>query len=127
MIMVNVPEDLKYAKTHEWVKLVNGEATVGISDFAQQQLTDIVYLDMPKEGKKVKKGETLLSIESVKSAEDVFSPVSGTVISVNKELESKPESVNSNPYGSWIVKIKVDENPTGLMSAAEYKKFIGGQ
>ncbi len=125
--MVNVPEGLKYAKTHEWVRIENGIATVGISDFAQQQLTDIVYVDMPKQGKKVKSGESLLSIESVKSAEDVFSPVSGVVESVNPDLEMKPELINSDPYGSWIVRVKLDSEPSGLMNAQEYRKFIGVQ
>lgn len=125
--MVNVPEGLMYAKTHEWVRIENGIAIVGISDFAQQQLTDIVYVDMPKQGKKVKNGETLLSIESVKSAEDVFSPVSGVVESVNTELDMKPELINSDPYGSWIVRMKLDSEPSGLMNAKEYRKFIGEQ
>ena len=123
--MVNVPDDLKYAKTHEWVRIESGTATIGISDFAQQQLTDIVYVDMPKPGKKVKSGETLLSIESVKSAEDAFSPVSGIVEGINDALEQNPELINSDPYGSWIVRIKLDGEPKGLMDANEYRKFIG--
>ncbi|MCL4357121.1 MAG: glycine cleavage system protein GcvH [Candidatus Thermoplasmatota archaeon] len=125
--MVNVPDGLMYAKTHEWVRIENGIAIVGISDFAQQQLTDIVYVDMPKQGKKVKNGETLLSIESVKSAEDVFSPVTGVVESVNTDLDMKPELINSDPYGSWIVRVKLDSEPSGLMNAGEYRKFIGEQ
>ena len=105
-----IPADLKYTKSHEWFKIENGIATVGITDFAQHQLTDIVYIDMPVKGIKGKVGDTLLTIESVKSAEDVYFPVTGEVIETNQELNDKPELVNSDSYKYWLVKIKmIDE------------------
>ncbi len=122
--MSNVPEGLKYTKTHEWFSVKNGIATIGITDYAQTQMTDIVFVDFPAAGSKKEAGKQLLTIESVKSAEDVYSPVSGTVIEINNEISKAPEKVNKDPYGSWLVKIKVDkEGPS--MSAQEYKKIIG--
>ncbi|MHB8361889.1 MAG: glycine cleavage system protein GcvH [Thermoplasmataceae archaeon] len=123
--MHEVPENLRYTKTHEWIKDENGIVTVGITDFAQSQLTDIVYIDFPKIGKKLKKGDVLLTVESVKSAEDVISPVSGEVIEVNSNIEEKPENVNQKPYESWMAKIKSEEYSDTLMSSEEYRKFTG--
>ncbi|MEM0140261.1 MAG: glycine cleavage system protein GcvH [Ferroplasma sp.] len=120
-----IPEDLKYTKSHEWFKIENNIATVGITDFAQHQLTDIVYIDMPKIGDSKKAGDVLLTIESVKSAEDVYSPVSGKVVEINEELSAKPELVNSDPYRYWIAKIEINSNEYDSMNATEYKKYIG--
>lgn len=123
--MSKIPENLKYTKSHEWFKIDGDVATVGITDFAQHQLTDIVYVDMPKKGTVKKAGDTLLTIESVKSAEDVFFPVSGEVIETNEELDKKPELVNSDCYTNWLVKIKLTDNKYDSMTPEEYKSYIG--
>ncbi len=120
-----IPENLKYTKSHEWFKIDGDIATVGITDFAQHQLTDIVYVDMPKKGATKKAGDTLLTIESVKSAEDVFFPVSGEVIETNEELDKKPELVNSDCYKYWLVKIKLTDSKYDSMTPEEYKSYIG--
>ncbi len=120
-----VPDNLYYTKSHEWFLIENGIATVGITDYAQHQLTDIVYVDFPKVGASKNIGETLLTIESVKSAEDVYSPVTGEIIEINKELESKPELINEDPYKNWLVRIKLSSKDFEKMSAEEYKKYIG--
>ncbi len=124
--MSNVPENLNYTKSHEWFKVDGDVVTIGVTDYAQNQLTDIVYIDLPTKGSQKKKGDVLLTIESVKSAEDVYSPVSGTVEEVNSTLEDKPELVNDDSYKNWIVKLKL-ESPSEAqgISAAEYKKIIG--
>jgi len=124
--MSQVPENLRYTKTHEWMKAEGSTVTVGITDFAQKQLTDIVYIDLPKAGTSKKEGEVLLTVESVKSAEDVFTPVSGEVVTVNNALSDSPELINKDSYANWLVKIKTDENVSSKgLSASEYKKFIG--
>ena len=124
--MSQVPENLRYTKTHEWMKAEGNTVTVGITDFAQKQLTDIVYIDLPKAGTSKKEGEVLLTVESVKSAEDVFTPVSGEVVTVNNALSDSPELINKDSYSNWLVKIKTDENVGSKgLSASEYKKFIG--
>lgn len=121
------PSDLKYTKEHEWVKVEGDAVTVGISDFAQHQLTDIVFVELPEQGKKVEQRKNLCTVESVKSVSDVFAPVGGEVCEVNKELGNKPELINKDPYGEgWIAKIKIDDKSQvdKLMSAEEYKKFL---
>ncbi|MCL4319999.1 glycine cleavage system protein GcvH [Cuniculiplasma divulgatum] len=123
--MSNIPEDLKYTKTHEWVRTNGTEVEIGVTDFAQKQLTDVVYVDLPEVGKEIKSGDTLLTVESVKSAEEVFSPVTGKITAVNKELESKPELINQEPYNSWLVKIKLNEEIKGTLTAEEYRKLTG--
>ncbi|MGB8253164.1 MAG: glycine cleavage system protein GcvH [Anaerolineaceae bacterium] len=124
---MNIPKELKYEKTDEWVKVEDKTGTVGISDYAQEQLSDIVYVDITLSvGDKVKKGAVIATIESVKAAADVNMPVSGTVLEVNTGLSDKPEQVNTDPYGSaWMVKIQLD-NPqelSTLMDGAAYEKF----
>ncbi len=124
---MNIPKELKYEKTDEWVKVEDKTGTVGISDYAQEQLSDIVYVDITLSvGDKVKKGTVIATIESVKAAADVNMPVSGTVLEVNTGLSDKPEQVNTDPYGSaWMVKIQLD-NPqelSTLMDGAAYEKF----
>jgi glycine cleavage system H protein len=122
------PENLKYSKDHEWVKLEGNVATVGISFYAQEELGDIVYVDLPEIGKTVKQNDVLAVIESVKSASDVYSPISGKVIEVNEKLKEKPEIINEDPYNEgWIAKLEIS-NPNELdtlMNAEEYKKLIG--
>jgi glycine cleavage system H protein len=114
----------RYSKTHEWITVEGKTATVGISDFAQAQLGDVVFLDLPKPGRKVAQGETFGVIESVKAASDLYSPVSGTVAAVNENLTAHPELVNSDPYGEgWILKVDLAGSPPAdLMDEAEYKK-----
>lgn len=124
--MSNVPEDLKYTKSHEWFSMDGEILTMGITDYAQHQLTDIVYVDFPKVGESRKAGENLLTVESVKSAEDVYSPVTGEIVEVNKILDATPENINKDSYEFWMVKIRVtDPSSVSGMSAAEYRKFIG--
>lgn len=123
--MSKIPEDLKYTKSHEWVRLKGDIAEIGISDYAQQQLTDIVFVDFPKVGDKKSAGDVLLTVESVKSAEDVFSPVSGEVTELNKELEKTPELLNTDSYANWIVRIRLSAQPSNLMTADEYREHIG--
>lgn len=121
------PEELKYTKEHEWVKVDGDIVTMGISDFAQHQLTDVVFVELPEVGKKIEHMKNMCTVESVKSVSDIFSPVTGEVTEVNKELENKPELINNDPYGGgWIAKIKVSDKAgiDTLMSAEEYKKFV---
>ena len=127
--MSNVPSELKYAKSHEWLKVsADGTALVGITDYAQNSLGDITFVQVPKVGATLKAGETFGVVESVKAASDVYSPVAGTVIEVNKTLDSNPEKVNSAPYtDGWMLKLKLT-NPADaatLLSAADYEKSIG--
>ncbi|GIX41335.1 MAG: glycine cleavage system H protein [Leptospiraceae bacterium] len=121
-----VLEDLKYSKQHEWVKIEGDIAIIGITDFAQHSLGDIVYLETKDIGEKVEAGESCGTIESVKAAEDIYSPVSGTITEKNEEVINSPEKINQDPYGSWIIKLKEinKEDLNQLMSAEEYKKYI---
>lgn len=117
----------KYSKTHEWVEVDGKIATLGISNHAQEELGDIVFVELPEIGKEVKKGDVLCSVESVKAASDVYAPVSGKVVEVNTELDSSPELVNQDAEGKgWIVKIEINDESelNDLMSEEEYKKFI---
>jgi glycine cleavage system H protein len=127
--MSNVPADLKYAKSHEWVRLSGDMATVGISDHAQHELTDIVFVELPDAGKQFKSGEACAVVESVKTASDIYSPLSGQIVETNKAVVDNPALVNSEPYGSgWFFKIKLS-NPAeaaALLSPEQYQKQIGG-
>ena len=116
----------KYTKTHEWIELSDGTGTVGITNYAQERLGDVVYVELPDVGKKVKKGETVLTIESVKAASDVYSPADGEVVEVNETLNDNPGLINEDPEGKgWIFKIKVENSSQfdELLSEEEYKKF----
>jgi len=117
--------DLKYAKTDEWLRLEGSSAEIGLSDYAQDALNDIVFVELPKVGAAVTAGEAFGVVESVKAASDLSAPVSGTVTAVNAALESSPEQINSDPYGSWIVKIAVTDASAaaGLMDAAAYDEY----
>ena len=127
--MSNVPSDLKYAKSHEWLKVAaDGTALIGITDYAQNSLGDITFVQVPKVGATLKAGETFGVVESVKAASDVYSPAAGTVVEVNKTLDSNPEKVNQAPYtDGWLLKLKLTSpaDAAGLMSAADYEKSIG--
>ena len=129
--MSDIPADLKYIETHQWVRVdADGTATVGITDFAQEQLGDVVYIGVPELGATVTGGEEAGVAESVKSASDVFSPVTGEVIAVNEKLEDEPEIVNEDPYGEgWMFRVKLaDEGELdGLMDAATYSEHVAAE
>ena len=124
---MNIPENLKYTKDHEWVSIEGDVATVGITDFAQGELGDIVYVEIETEGETLESEEVFGSVEAVKTVSDLFMPLSGEVIAFNEELENAPETVNSDPYGEgWMIKIKIaDESQLAdLLSADQYKETI---
>lgn len=127
---MNVPSNLKYTKDHEWVKLEGDVATIGITEYAQEQLGDIVYVDIESLDDEVDAEETFGSVEAVKTVADLFMPVAGTVIEANEALEDEPELVNSDPYGKgWMVKVKVNNvaDVEALMSAAEYEELVSAE
>jgi len=124
----NVPEGLRYTKDHEWAKLEGKRARIGITDFAQDQLTDVVYVELPPIGKAVKQGEPIGTVESVKAVSEIFAPISGIVVDVNKALVDKPELVNKYPYGDgWMVVLDVIEpaQANALMDSTGYRTHIG--
>jgi glycine cleavage system H protein len=124
------PDNFRYTKEHEWVCVEGDTATVGITDHAQQELGDIVYVDLPKVGARLERGASLGSVESVKAVSDVYAPVSGEVTEVNATLADKPEALNRDPHGAaWLVKVKLS-NPAeadGLLSAADYAAYVGAE
>jgi glycine cleavage system H protein len=124
---MNFPAELKYTKDHEWIKVEGNVATIGITEFAQRELGDIVYVDIPSVGKTVTQDDVFGTVEAVKTVSDLFMPVTGTVSEVNPALDSQPELVNSDPYGQgWMVKITLDGADTdSLLSADAYKGIIG--
>ena len=124
--MSKILEELRYADSHEWVKLEGEIALVGITDYAQHALGNIVYVDMPEVGDEVTAGEEFGAVESVKAASDLISPISGEVVEINEELEDEPELVNKDPYANWIMKVKVSDPSEidNLMDAAAYAKVI---
>ena len=124
------PADLRYDKEHEWVRVEGDVAVIGISEFAQDQLGEVVYVDLPDAGDELVAGDTFGEIESVKSVSELFAPVSGTVVEVNDELDSASEVINSDPYGAgWMVKIKLSDASQldALMSAGEYEAFVANE
>jgi len=127
--MSNVPEDLVYAKSHEWVRVDNGIATVGITDHAQHELTDVVFVELPAAGRSVKAAEACAVVESVKTASDIYSPVSGEIIEINPNIVNDPGLVNGEPFGNgWFFKVRLS-NPTelqDLLTPASYRTQIGG-
>ena len=125
---MNIPADLKFTKDHEWIKIDGDTATVGITDFAQGELGDIVYVDVDTLDDTVEEGEVFGSVEAVKTVSDLFIPVSGEITEMNENLEDNPELINDDPYGEgWIIKMKIkDSNELGdLLGADEYKELIG--
>jgi len=124
----NIPENLRYTKDHEWVRLEGPRATVGITDHAQSELTDVVYVELPQVGKAVKAGDILGTVESVKAVSEIFAPVGGKVVEANKALADVPEVVNKDPYGKgWMVVVEVADpgEVQRLMDAGAYRKHIG--
>jgi glycine cleavage system H protein len=124
------PENFRYTKEHEWVLVEGDTATIGITDHAQQELGDIVYVDLPKVGAHVEQGKSLGSVESVKAVSDIYAPVSGEITATNQALADKPETLNSDPHGAgWLVKIRlsVPAEAAGLLTAADYEAYIGAE
>jgi len=121
------PEDLLYTKSHEWVKVKDHQAIVGVTSYAQDQLVEVVFVELPEEGKEVKAGDAVATLESVKAVSDVYAPVSGKIIEVNKQLENQPELVNQDPYGEgwiFIIEIAQEEELHRLMKASDYQSLI---
>jgi glycine cleavage system H protein len=126
--MPNVPSDLKYAKSHEWVRVAGNVATVGITDHAQHELTDVVFVELPEVGRKIKAGDACAVVESVKTASDIYSPVSGEITEVNRAVVQDPALVNSEPYeGGWFFKLKLSSPAelNALLTPADYTAQIG--
>ena len=127
---MNYPESYRYTKEHEWVSLDGDIATVGITDHAQKELGDIVYVDLPKVGKQLEKGNSFGSVESVKAVSDIYAPVAGEVVEVNESLSSTPETLNADPHGAaWLIKIKVDGpgDFNNLLSVSDYQSYVGAE
>lgn len=125
---MNIPQDLRYTEDHEWVKVDGNVATVGITDFAQGELGDVVFVEIETEGEELAKEEVFGTVEAVKTVSDLFMPVSGTITEVNSNLEGAPETVNQDPYGDgWMIKIQLSDasEVDGLLSADQYKEHIG--
>ena len=125
---MNFPAELKYTKDHEWIKIEGDTAIVGITEFAQRELGDIVYVDIPSVGKEVAKEETFGTVEAVKTVSDLFMPLTGSVTDINPVLDGSPELVNTDPYGEgWMVKISIADSAeiAGLLSSEEYQSLIG--
>ncbi len=123
-----IPNELKYAETHEWVRVHGDKATVGVTDHAQKELLDVVFVELPQVGRKVKKGEACVVVESVKAASDVYSPVSGEVVAINNDLAKDPSLVNTDPYGKgWMFEIRLSDLKESdlLLSAEKYRQTIG--
>lgn len=122
-----VRDDLKYTDNHEWLKVERDTAKIGITDYAQSQLTEIVFVELPEVGKEIKKGDELCVVESVKSVSEIYAPISGKIANVNKKLEETPETINESPYDEgWLVEIEVTDKSEveGLLDANSYKKLI---
>ncbi len=124
---MNIPADLKYTKDHEWVKIEGTQATIGITDFAQGELGDIVYVDISSVGQTLDEHAVFGTVEAVKTVSDLFMPVKGKVVEVNKGLDAAPESVNRDPYGAgWMIKVELTGGTADLLNADQYQKLIGG-
>lgn len=125
---MNTPSELKYTKDHEWIKVEDGTATIGITDYAQGELGDIVFVDVDTVDEELNEGDVFGSVEAVKTVSDLYLPVSGTVLEVNPDLEDQPELLNTDPYGKgWIIKLKVSDaaDLSTLLSAEEYQEVVG--
>jgi glycine cleavage system H protein len=121
------PSDLKYTKDHEWIRITGDTAEIGITDYAQQQLGDVVYVELPEVGRNVAEGESFGSIESVKAVSELFSPMSGEVIDVNAALREHPEAVNQNPHSTWMLKVRLSDPAAteSLLESAQYESLLG--
>jgi glycine cleavage system H protein len=127
---MSYPEDLRYTKEHEWVRIAGDVGTIGITDHAQKELGDIVYVDLPKVGAHIEQGKSLGSVESVKAVSDIYSPVSGEVTEVNETLAQAPEKLNQDPHGAaWLIKLRLSapNEAKGLLSAADYQAYVGAE
>jgi len=127
---MSYPANYQYTKEHEWVLVEGASGTIGITDHAQHELGDIVFVDLPKVGAKVTKGQTFGSVESVKAVSDIYSPVSGEVTEINEILSKTPEKLNEDPHGAaWLIKVKLTDGgeAKALMSAADYEKYVGAE
>ena len=118
---MNIPAELRYTKTHEWIKEENGIVTIGLSDYAQQELGDLVFVNLPQVGDTVTAGEAFADVESVKAVSDVYSPVTGAVCEINEALLDAPESINQDPYGAWLIRVENVTDTVETLSAAEYE------
>ena len=121
---MNIPKDLKYAKSHEWVKEEGEEMVIGLTDYAQSELGDLVFVNLPEEGDELTVGEAFADVESVKAVSDVYAPVAGTVSEINEELLDTPEKINEAPYEAWLVRVKDVTEKEALLSAEEYQAFV---
>jgi glycine cleavage system H protein len=122
---VSLPQDLQYTKSHEWVRTEDDTATIGITDHAQDELGDVVFVELPSVGDTFEAGESFGTVESVKAVSDIYAPVAGEVVEANSALEDSPEKINEDPYGEgWIVKLKTSGSSDDLLSAAEYEKVM---
>jgi len=122
-----IPQDLKYTKEHEWVRIEGGEAVFGITDHAQSQLGDITFVELPRAGRDIRQSESFATVESVKAASDVYAPVSGRILKVNESLQDKPEIINQSPYGEgWFCRVSMSDagEGAGLMDAAAYEAYV---
>jgi glycine cleavage system H protein len=121
------PPDRKYTKDHEWIRIAGDTGEIGITDYAQQQLGDVVYVELPEVGRKVAAGESFGSIESVKAVSELFAPMSGEVVAVNDSLKSHPEVVNTDPHGTWMIKVKLTASADSgaLLDAPQYQSHLG--
>lgn len=127
---MSYPENFKYTKEHEWLELNGDHGTIGITDHAQHELGDIVFVDLPKAGSKVTKGHTFGSVESVKAVSDIYAPVSGEIVETNALLSKNPEKLNEDPHGDgWLIKVKLSapDETDGLMDATAYEKYVGAE
>ena len=121
---MSIPDDLQYTKSHEWVRMEDGTATIGITDHAQEELGDVVFVELPEEGDTIESGESFGTVESVKAVSDLYTPVGGEVVEVNTSLEDAPEKINDDPYGEgWIVRLSTSE-VADLLSPEEYEKVV---
>ena len=122
---MSVPEELQYTKSHEWVRSDGDTATIGITDHAQDELGDVVFVELPEEGDTFDAGDSFGTVESVKAVSDLYTPVGGEVVEINEILNDSPEKINEDPYGEgWIVKLRTSGEPAGLLSAADYEAFL---
>jgi glycine cleavage system H protein len=122
---LSVPEELQYTKSHEWVRTEGDTATIGITDYAQDELGDVVYVELPEADASLDAGESFGTVESVKAVSDLYTPVGGEVVEVNEALSDSPEKINEDPYGEgWIIKIQISDEGSALLSASDYEKFL---
>ena len=122
---MSVPQELQYTRSHEWIRTEGDTVTIGITDHAQDELGDIVFIELPEQGATLEAGDSFGTVESVKAVSDLYTPVGGEVVEVNEALDSSPEKINEDPYGEgWIVKLRVSDEGADLLSASDYEQFL---